>query len=201
VLRQDPTLPFRQGKSRWAWAVPFVALAALGYGLTDVATTSLRGSLSTTRGFYGVLKVNDNDSGNADLHHLTLQHGATIHGLQYVDAEKKTFPSSYYTSTSGIGRLLRTHKPGGGRRVGAIGLGCGTLAAWGRPGDTFRFYEINDDVARLATSTFTYLKDSKAKTELVMGDARLSMGARGGPSNTTSSCSTRSAATPSRCTC
>ncbi len=175
VLRQDPTLPFRQGNARWAWALPFVALAALGYGLADVASTSLRGSLSVTRGFYGVLKVNDNDTGNADLHHLTLQHGATIHGLQYVDPEKRTFPSSYYTSTSGIGRLLRTHKPGGGRKVGAIGLGCGTLATWGNPGDTFRFYEINDDVARLATSTFTYLKDSKAKTELVMGDARLSM--------------------------
>lgn len=175
VLRQDPTRPFREAQARWAWAVPFVALAALGYGLADVATTSLRGSLSTTRGFYGVLKVNDNDAGNDGLHHLTLQHGATIHGLQYVDAEKRTDPSSYYTSTSGIGRLLRAHKPGGGRRVGAIGLGCGTLAAWGRTGDTFRFYEINDDVARLATSTFTYLKDSKAKTELVMGDARLSM--------------------------
>jgi len=175
VLRQDPTLPFRQGKVRWAWSLPFVALAALGYGLADVASTSLRGSLSTTRGFYGVLKVNDNDTGQAELHHLTLQHGATIHGLQYVDPEKRAFPSSYYTSTSGIGRLLRTHKPGGGRKVGAIGLGCGTLATWGNPGDTFRFYEINDDVARLATSTFTYLKDSKARTELVMGDARLSM--------------------------
>ena len=175
VLRQDPALPFRQGRARWAWTLPFIALAAMGYGLADVATTSLRGSLSTTRGFYGVLKVNDNDAGNADLHHLTLQHGATIHGLQYVDPEKRTFPSSYYTSTSGIGRLLRAHKPGGGRKVGAIGLGCGTLATWGRTGDTFRFYEINDDVARLATSTFTYLKDSKAKTELVMGDARLSM--------------------------
>ena len=175
VLRQDPTLPLREGRARWAWAVPFVALAALGYGLVDVATTSLRGSLSTTRGFYGVLKVNDNDADIAGAHHLTLQHGATIHGLQYVDPEKRTDPSSYYTSTSGIGRLLRAHKPGGGRRVGAIGLGCGTLAAWGRAGDTFRFYEINDDVARLATSTFTYLKDSKAKTELVMGDARLSM--------------------------
>jgi hypothetical protein len=175
VLRQDPALPFRVGPARWAWAVPFVALAAMGYGLADVATTSLRGSLSTTRGFYGVLKVNDNDAGSAELHHLTLQHGATIHGLQYVDPEKRTFPSSYYTSTSGIGRLLRAHKPGGGRKVGAIGLGCGTLATWGLKGDTFRFYEINDDVARLATSTFTYLKDSKAKTELVMGDARLSM--------------------------
>jgi protein-L-isoaspartate O-methyltransferase len=135
----------------------------------------LRGALSVTRGFYGVLKVIENDAGNPELHHLTLQHGATIHGLQYVAPEKRGNPSSYYTSTSGVGRLLRTHKPEGGRRVGAVGLGSGTLAAWGRTGDTFRFYEINDDVARLASSTFTYLKDSKAKTELVMGDARLRM--------------------------
>jgi protein-L-isoaspartate O-methyltransferase len=175
VLRQDTTRPLRDGRVRWAWALPFIALAALGYGLADVATTSLHGSLSVTRGFYGVLKVNDNDADIAGAHHLTLQHGATIHGLQYIEPEKRTDPSSYYTSTSGIGRLLRAHKPGGGRRVGAIGLGCGTLAAWGRPGDTFRFYEINHDVAQLATSTFTYLKDSKAKTELIMGDARLSM--------------------------
>ena len=170
-------LPCYSQKSRevFGWALLLLLLPGFAYGLFDVAAISLRGSLTTTRGFYGVLKVNDNDAGNAELHHLTLQHGATIHGLQYVDPEKRTFPSSYYTSTSGIGRLLRAHKPGGGRRIGAIGLGCGTLATWGRTGDTFRFYEINDDVARLATSTFTYLKDSKAKTELVMGDARLSM--------------------------
>ncbi|MGA0028894.1 MAG: spermidine synthase [Opitutales bacterium] len=175
VLRLDPTCFLQQGRGRWGWALLLLLLPGFAYGLFDVAATSLSGSLSVTRGFYGVLKVNENDAGNPELHHLTLQHGATIHGLQYVDPEKRTFPSSYYTSTSGIGRLLRAHKPGGGRKVGAIGLGSGTLAAWGRPGDTFRFYEINDDVARLATSTFTYLKESKAETELVMGDARLSM--------------------------
>ena len=175
VLRQDLSLPFQQGKARWAWAIPFLALAALGYGLADVATTSLRGAVSVTRGFYGVLKVTESEKGDPTRHHLTLQHGATIHGLQYQGAERRTDPTSYYTSTSGIGRLFRTYKPEGGRRVGAVGLGSGTLAAWGRKGDTFRFYEINDDVARLATSTFTYLKDSKAKTELVMGDARLRM--------------------------
>ncbi|MEY4378528.1 MAG: hypothetical protein RLZ85_409 [Verrucomicrobiota bacterium] len=175
VLRQDPSVPLRHGKARWAWAVPFLALAALGYGLADVATTSLRGALSVTRGFYGVLKVTESDKSDPTRHHLTLQHGATIHGLQYQSAERRTDPTSYYTSTSGIGRLFRTYKPQGGRRVGAVGLGSGTLASWGRQGDTFRFYEINDDVARLATSTFTYLKDSKAKTELVMGDARLRM--------------------------
>jgi len=175
VLRRDPSMPLRQGKARWAWALPFVALAALGYVLADVATNSLRGAVSVTRGFYGVLKVTETEKGDPTRHHLTLQHGATIHGLQYQGVARRTDPTSYYTSTSGVGRLFRSYQPEGGRRVGAVGLGSGTLAAWGRPGDTFRFYEINDDVARLATGTFTYLKDSKAKTELVMGDARLRM--------------------------
>jgi spermidine synthase len=63
------------------------------------------------------------------------------------------------------------------RRVGVVGLGAGTLAAYGRQGDVFRFYDINPLVPRLANSLFTYLKDSKAKTEIVMGDARLSLAA------------------------
>ena len=175
VLRQDPGFPLQHGKARWGWAILLLALPAFGYGLYDVASTSLQGAVSVTRGFYGVLKVTESEKSDPASHHLTLQHGATIHGLQYQSAERRTEPTSYYTSTSGIGRLFRTYQPDGGRRVGAVGLGSGTLATWGRQGDTFRFYEINDDVARLATSTFTYLKDSKAKTELVMGDARLRM--------------------------
>ena len=175
VLRQDATFPLQHGKARWGWAVLLLLLPAFGYGLYDVASNSLRGAVSVTRGFYGVLKVTEAEKGDPARHHLTIQHGATIHGLQYQSAERRTDPTSYYTSTSGIGRLFRTYKPEGGRRVGAVGLGSGTLAAWGRKGDTFRFYEINDDVEHLATSTFTYLKDSKAKTELVMGDARLRM--------------------------
>jgi len=175
VLRQDASFPLQHGKARWGWAVLLILLPAFGYGLYDVASTSLRGAVSVTRGFYGVLKVTESDKGDPARHHLTIQHGATIHGLQYQSAEHRTDPTSYYTSTSGVGRLFRTYKPEGGRRVGAVGLGSGTLAAWGRKGDTFRFYEINDDVAHLASTTFTYLKDSKAKTELVMGDARLRM--------------------------
>ncbi len=175
VLRQDASFPLQHGKARWGWAVLLLLLPAFGYGLYDVASTSLRGAVSVTRGFYGVLKVTETDKGDPTRHHLTIQHGATIHGLQYQSDERRMDPTSYYTSTSGVGRLLRTLKPEGGRRIGAVGLGSGTLAAWGRKGDTFRFYEINDDVAHLASTTFTYLKDSKAKTELVMGDARLRM--------------------------
>jgi hypothetical protein len=59
--------------------------------------------------------------------------------------------------------------------VGVIGLGAGTLAAYGKPGDTFRFYEINPQVIEVANRWFTFLQQSPAKSEIVLGDARLSL--------------------------
>jgi spermidine synthase len=61
------------------------------------------------------------------------------------------------------------------QRVGILGLGCGTLAAYGRPGDTYRIYEINPLVMRLANTEFTYLRDTTAKIEVALGDGRLSL--------------------------
>ncbi|MGD9721824.1 MAG: fused MFS/spermidine synthase [Pirellulales bacterium] len=65
--------------------------------------------------------------------------------------------------------------PGGTLRVGVIGLGCGTLAAYGKPGDYFRFYDINPAVVRIADEYFTYRKDSAAKVDIVLGDARINL--------------------------
>ena len=61
------------------------------------------------------------------------------------------------------------------RRAAVIGLGTGTLASYGRAGDVYRYYELNPDVLRVARSQFTYLAESPAKIETVLGDARLSM--------------------------
>jgi spermidine synthase len=65
--------------------------------------------------------------------------------------------------------------PGGPRRIGAVGLGTGTVAAYGRHGDSFRFYEINPAIVAVASRTFTYLKDTPATTSIALGDARLVM--------------------------
>jgi spermidine synthase len=65
--------------------------------------------------------------------------------------------------------------PAGSRRIGLVGLGTGTLAAYGRAGDQLRIYEINPEARHLATSWFTYISNCAAKVEIVMGDARLSM--------------------------
>jgi SAM-dependent methyltransferase len=59
--------------------------------------------------------------------------------------------------------------------VGVIGLGAGTIAAYGRPGDYYRFYDINPRVVEIARREFSYLVDCPAKVDIVLGDARLSL--------------------------
>jgi spermidine synthase len=103
--------------------------------------------------------------------------------MQFRAADKSRLPTSYYGPASGIGlAILRNPQrsgPEGARalRIGGVGLGAGTIAAYGEPGDLIRFYEINPEVIRIATSGtyFTYLKDCQAQVEVIPGDARLSM--------------------------
>ena len=105
---------------------------------------------------------------------VELMHGQTEHGLQFLDPVRAAWPTTYYNEKGG-GGLAMSALPAGHRRVGLVGLGAGTMAAYGQPGDYLRFYEINPDVYRLATSRFTYLGQCKGKVEVVLGDARLSL--------------------------
>jgi hypothetical protein len=103
-------------------------------------------------------------------------HGTIMHGLQYLAPQFKRQATSYYTKTSGIGRLLETlHPRKDPLRVGVIGLGTGTLASYGTPGDLYRFYDINPAVIRIARTDFTYLAQSEATIETPLGDARLTL--------------------------
>jgi spermidine synthase len=74
--------------------------------------------------------------------------------------------------------LLNHPRAGKGLKVGILGLGIGTLAAYGQPGDEYRFYEINSIVVDLAEGQggyFSFLKHSQADVTIVLGDARLSL--------------------------
>jgi spermidine synthase len=107
-----------------------------------------------------------------------------MHGVQYAAAEEK--PTSYYGPETGIGWALAQRPPGVPSRVGVVGLGVGTLAAYGRPGDRFRFYEIDPAVIQIARDPrhFSYLARSAAEIEVVEGDGRISLAAeraRGDP--------------------
>jgi len=108
-----------------------------------------------------------------------LMHGRTLHGAQ-LDPPYDREPVAYYGKKSGIGILLQNQPKanisGQSLRVGLVGLGAGTLAAYGRPGDYFRYYEINPDVVQLSSGprpVFTYLRDSAAHVDVELGDARL----------------------------
>jgi hypothetical protein len=94
--------------------------------------------------------------------------------LQFVAPEQSTWPTTYYGRDSGIGLAWNALTPGF-RRIGLVGLGTGTLAAYAQAGDYVRIYEINPEVKRLAGTWFSFLRDCAGRTEVVLGDARLSL--------------------------
>ncbi len=127
------------------------------------------------RNFYGELRVRDTiNHENPWYSYRTLYHGAINHGDQWLSAGRRDQISSYYCADSGVGIAINRH-PERARRVGVIGLGTGSLAAYSRPGDFYRFYEINPLVVDIARNKFTYLADSKATVKITLGDARLSL--------------------------
>lgn len=140
-------------------------------------------AIETARNFYGLLSVTDSHTPEPEWRAYALQHGGVIHGFQFRDEAKRPLPTAYYGRLSGIGLVLRYHPRRRARevqarslRVGAVGLGIGTIAAYAQPGDYYRFYEINPGVYRLALSPFfTYLRDTPARMDVILGDARLSM--------------------------
>lgn len=132
------------------------------------------------RNFYGALRVTQTHTPPQALTARTLTHGTITHGMQWFAPDFRTTPTTYYASDSGIGLALRfcCQLPDGllrPRRIGVVGLGAGTIAAYGIPGDTMRFYEINPAVPPIAQNLFTYLRDSGAQISIVQGDARLSL--------------------------
>jgi hypothetical protein len=136
-------------------------------------------AVALMRNFYGTLRVREShlppqSDTDRQLLNGTIEHGAEWFAPQFLDQ-----PLTYYAANSGLGLAMRLCCGAGPKRVGVIGLGTGTVAAYGNPGDVIRFYEINPLVERLARHWFTFLHDSAAKTDVVLGDARLSLGSQG----------------------
>lgn len=126
------------------------------------------------RDFFGVYRVEDSRAGGL----RALYHGTTIHGVQSLLPELRHRPTSYYHPEGPLGAvLLWVAPPHLGRRVGVVGLGAGTTAAFAGPGESWTFYEIDPLVERIARDTryFTYLADALSPPHVVLGDARLSL--------------------------
>ena len=127
------------------------------------------------RDFYGVVRTADHLS---PAPYRSMYHGAIMHGGQLLGDSFRNTPADYFGPDSGYGRVfasLREMEPKKPLNVGVIGLGAGVIAAWMKPGDTLVFYEISPRVVDIAKREFTFLADTPAKTEVVMGDGRLSL--------------------------
>jgi hypothetical protein len=165
----------------WALRASVVVwVIALGVALATHVEDTYRGAERVVRNFYGVLRVVRHDAGS-DREMVQLKHGRIIHGIQYASSDRRREATTYYGPRSGIGLALDRHPrrlAGQPLRVGGVGLGVGTIAAYARPGDTFVFYEINPEVIALSEGsapTFTYLRESPAESAVVPGDARLAL--------------------------
>jgi hypothetical protein len=150
------------------WLVTAIVLLVSVGTVSLARITGYRQAIAMHRNFYGVLEVESDPQEDARV----LRHGRILHGLQLIGNPR--LPTMYYGYRTGVGRaieVLRENRPS--LRVGLVGLGVGTLAAYGQPDDVFRFYELNEDVTRLAKEHFSFLADCPSEIDIVHGDARL----------------------------
>ena len=128
------------------------------------------------RNFYGTLRVKDFGDASSPDGVRRLMHGVIMHGEQRLSPARRMTATTYYGPDSGIGRILSAKQQSGqAMRVGIVGLGAGTLAVFGRKNDVYRFYELNPQVIDVAREHFSYLSESPATVETLLGDARLTM--------------------------
>jgi len=158
--------------TRAFWAAAAIGMAAV---LAYNTHAYKRDSILTVRNFYGGLRVQQHRDWLKQPYR-TLYHGRIEHGAQFLNPPKNLVATTYYGADSGVAKAL-DYFSGAPKRVGVIGLGVGTLAAYGQASDYFRFYEINPLVASIARNWFSYLGDTPAKVDIAMGDARLSLAA------------------------
>jgi hypothetical protein len=179
--------PGRSSLGFW-FIVPVVTVLLLLINrLAESVNEETQSTVHQSRNFYGVLRVvekaavTDEDGNELEPAKYSLTHGQIQHGFQFQDPAMKRLPTTYYGPLSGVGLSISVQRNlhvarGDGLRVGVVGLGTGTIAAYGQPGDNFRFFDINPAVHDLSTNgVFTYLSDSPATTDVVIGDARLMM--------------------------
>lgn len=156
-------------------AIPLLLVVLLAAAFARQARIDAHDVHEAGRNFYGTYKVRYYDySADAATHFYGLTNSGIAHGQQFLGKAESHWPTTYYSGTSGLGRAIAV-LPLGPRHIGAVGLGTGTVAAYGRPGDSLRFYEINPAIVSVASHTFTYLKDTRATVSIALGDARLVM--------------------------
>ncbi len=191
AVARDRTGWLGGGKRWWVWAPILAGFAALALALDVQLEYGQEHTVYQSRNFFGVLRVtlrddDENDPGrDQNGSNYALTNGRILHGVQYRDKDKRAWPTTYYSYDSGVGVAIQYHPVRLAKadlrrplRIGVVGLGAGTIAAYGREGDYLRFYEINPDVLKLSGlqgEYFTYVRDTPAKKDIILGDARVQM--------------------------
>lgn len=174
----DESSYLHRGKPAWAWLLIAVACFVFLSQLRDGVVRSVNETFLSRRSFYGVLSIRAGEvDGRQD---MRLYHGIINHGSQNLDEELAEEPTAYYRRDGGLGAAMKLVSEKGSKRVGMLGLGIGTAAAYASEGDYFRAYEINQDVIELALNadifTFWSLLEKRGATgEVIPGDARISL--------------------------
>ena len=171
LLVRDKDIPGKQ-----ATIIRFASPLAVLLGavlLVQTAKESHGDVLVKTRNFYGVLTVGRNRAGT-DTEALWLRNGSSPHGVQFSAPELRSRPGAYYSPRSGVA-LTMSYQHGAQRKIGMVGLGVGSIAAYATNEDHLRIYEIDPAVVQLASSHFSFIEDSPASVDIVVGDARQSL--------------------------
>ena len=157
------------------WFTAAALTCVVAFFLAKDSRQTVKGARVLARNFYGVLRVNDASGSGGVPATRQLTHGTINHGEQFLETTMRDRPTTYYAITSGVGLAIRELQSAGPVSVGVVGLGAGTLASYGRTGDYFRIYEINPLVLGIARHEFFFLQDCKARLDIALADARLSL--------------------------
>lgn len=151
----------------------FACTAAVALLLFQSTTWSTNKTLLTMdRNYFGSLKVYTDRNINF------LYHGTTLHGAQFQDEEHKLYPVTYYSPGSSASDIFtELDKKKGEQKIGVIGLGVGSVACYAQKGREFDFYEIDEDVVKVAENPkyFSYLSACNSPYNVILGDGRLKL--------------------------
>lgn len=154
------------GRYRWALSVSLLVIACASSSLE--ALYKKHEFLYKMRNYYGIYEVYDGKQMR------TFIHGTTLHGVQLLEGTHRSIPIGYYSPLSAVGEIMIEHQETF-KNVALIGLGAGTLAAYGSREQAYDFYELDPDVHKIAAKYFTYMDVSASRNTYIFGDARISL--------------------------
>ena len=171
LSNEDKSRGYNTKKWVWSAGVLICGFVAIFYARELITDRTV----AITRNFFGVISIWERDQDDPDFHRFSMESGMIIHGLQFKDPQKSLQPTGYYGQNSGFGLTMKYFPRQEKRRIGAVGLGIGTILSYSKSNDYFRFYEINPEVKKLAETEFSYLADAKGQMQIILGDARVSL--------------------------